>query len=67
MLIATQVQNYLQHGGYRVAAKTEKRNKKAYMEMDEGRGEVVLALVEKNFGHLPQHQSLLLLLHDERC
>jgi hypothetical protein len=45
----------------------QKRNKKAYMEMDEGRGEVVLALVEKNFGHLPQHQSLLLLLHDERC
>jgi hypothetical protein len=42
------------------------------MEMDEGRGEVVLALVEKNFGlghllvHLPQHQSLLLLLQNER-
>jgi hypothetical protein len=44
-----------------------KKEKKAYMEMDEGRGEAVLALVEKNFGHLPQHQSLLLLLHDERC
>jgi hypothetical protein len=37
------------------------------MEMDEGHGEVVLALVERNFGHLPQHQYLLLLLHDERC
>jgi hypothetical protein len=33
----------------------EKKEKKAYMEMDEGRGEAVLALVEKNFGHLPQH------------
>jgi hypothetical protein len=42
------------------------REKKAYMEVDEGCGEVVLALVEKNFGHLPQHQSLLL-LHGERC
>jgi predicted Fe-S protein YdhL (DUF1289 family) len=39
---------------------------KTYMEMDEGCGEAVLALVEKNFGHLHQHQSLLLLLHDER-
>jgi hypothetical protein len=45
----------------------EKKRKKAYIEMDEGRGEVVLALVEKNYGHLPQHQSLLLMLHDERC
>jgi hypothetical protein len=35
--------------------------------MDEGHGEAVVALVEKNFGHLPKHQSLLLLLHDERC
>jgi hypothetical protein len=35
------------------------------MEMDEGRGEVVLALVGKNFGHLPQYQSLMLLLQDE--
>jgi hypothetical protein len=40
--------------------------KKAYMEMDEGDREAVLALVEKHFGHLHQHQSLLLLLHDER-
>jgi hypothetical protein len=46
--------------------KEKKRNKKVYMEMDEGRGEAVLALVGQNFGHLPQHQSLLL-LHDERC
>jgi hypothetical protein len=53
MLVATQVQNYLQLGGYRVVVKKEKRNKKAYMEMDEVRGEVVLALVEKNFGHPP--------------
>jgi hypothetical protein len=36
------------------------------MEMDKRRGEAVLALVEKKFGHLPQHQSLLLLLHDEK-
>jgi hypothetical protein len=28
MLIATQVQNYLQHGGYRVEAKREKGTKK---------------------------------------
>jgi hypothetical protein len=63
MLIATQVQCYLQHGGCKVAAR---KRKKAYMEVDEGRGEAVLDLVEKNFGHLPQHQSLLL-LHDERC
>jgi hypothetical protein len=28
MLIATQVQNYLQHGGYSVAAKKEKGIKK---------------------------------------
>jgi hypothetical protein len=44
-----------------------KKEKRAYMEMDEGRGEAVQALVEKNFGLLPQHQSLLLLLHDDRC
>jgi hypothetical protein len=45
----------------------KKKGIKTYMEMDEGHGEVVLALVERNFGHLPQHQYLLLLLHDERC
>jgi hypothetical protein len=44
-----------------------KKEKRAYMEMDEGCGEAVQALVEKNFGLLPQHQSLLLLLHDDRC
>jgi hypothetical protein len=48
-----------------VAAK-KRGTKKAYMEMDEGDREAVLALVEKHFGHLHQHQSLLLLLHDER-
>jgi hypothetical protein len=41
-------------------------DKKVYMEMDEGGREAVLALVEKHFGHLHQHRSLLLLLHDER-
>jgi hypothetical protein len=46
--------------------KKKRGDKKAYMEMDEGSGEVVLALVDKHFGHLHQHQCLLLLLHDER-
>jgi hypothetical protein len=46
--------------------KKERGTKKAYMEMDEGGREAVLALVEKHFGHLHQHRSLLLLLHDER-
>jgi hypothetical protein len=48
-----------------VVAKKE-GDKKAYMEIDEGCREAILALVEKHFGHLHQHQSLLLLLHDER-
>jgi hypothetical protein len=39
--------------GTRLQQKKKKGNKKVYMEMDEGRGEAVLALVEKNFGHLP--------------
>jgi hypothetical protein len=33
----------------------QRKEKKPYMEMDEGRGEAVLALVEKNFGHLSQY------------
>jgi hypothetical protein len=40
--------------------------KKAYMEMDERVRGAILAPMEKHFGHLHQHQSLLLLLHDER-
>jgi hypothetical protein len=50
----------------RGCSKKREGGKKAYMEIDERSREAVLALVEKHFGHLHQHQSLLLLLHDER-
>jgi hypothetical protein len=41
----------------------QKKHKWRWMRGGQG---AVLAMMEKHFGHLHQHQSLLLLLHDER-
>jgi hypothetical protein len=48
-----------------VAEKKRGGTKKHTWRWMRGQG-AVLALVEKHFGHLHQHQFLLLLLHDER-